>query len=145
MSDDRSFEIGEKKFKLNKMDVFKQAHTVRRLAPILAEMIPVANKLSSLKADQEMGAEQYESLVPLMNGIAKLSDADFELVLKNLLGCVELQHMGSWSRVATEGGGIMFSDMELPLLLQIAARAFMYNMKGFFFAMPQVSGGQKLV
>lgn len=142
MSDDRSFEIGDKKFKLNKMDVFKQAHVVRRLAPILADLIPVAGKLSKMSPEQ-MDGSQYEALAPIMLGISKLSDSDFDMVLKTLLACVEYQASGVWARVATEGGGLMFHDMELPLLLQIAGRAFMYNLKGFFFALQSTSGGQK--
>jgi|SRR5665213_626046 len=138
---ERDFEVGTRKFKLNKIDAFKQFHIVRRLAPILGDLLPVAHKLSKVSPDQ-MGEDQFQALSPIMVGISKLSDEDANRVLLGLCSAVEMQQMpaGNWARVATDAG-LMFQDLELSVLLQVAAKAFMYNLSGFFAVLPQVSHG----
>lgn len=142
MSSERDFEVGTRRFKLNKIDAFKQFHIARRLAPILGDLIPIAHKLSKLSKEQ-MEDDQFESIAPIMTGISKLSDEDANKVLLGLCSAAEMYQpvSNSWARVATESAGIMFHDLELNELLQIAGRAFMYNMSGFFKLLPQTSHG----
>jgi hypothetical protein len=134
---ERDFEIGARKFKLNKLDAFKQFHCTRRLAPLFGDLIPVAHKLSKLKPGESTDS-QFESLTPIMNGLAKLSDADADYVLLTLCSAVEMQQqpIGNWARVATDAG-LMFQDLDLSILLNIAARAFIYNMQSFFAFLPK--------
>jgi hypothetical protein len=144
---DRDFEIGTRKFKLNKIDAFKQFHVVRRLGPILGDIIPVAQKLKGLNSENQSQDEMFDAIAkisqPILIGLSKLSDADSNMVLISLCSAVEMQQsMGNWARVATDAG-LMFQDLDLPTLLQIAGRAFIYNLSGFFAAAPQVSHGGK--
>lgn len=140
---ERDFEIGSLKFKLSKIDAFKQFHIVRRIAPILADLLPAMGevqkvaKLDSLSESDKF--EQYAKLAsPLMTGLAKLSDEDSNKVLLGLLSSVEVQQpQGNWARVATDSM-MMVQDLELPVLLQAAGRAFMFNLAGFFGALPQI-------
>jgi hypothetical protein len=37
---DRDFSIGTRNFKLGKLDAFKQFHIVRRIGPLLSELLP---------------------------------------------------------------------------------------------------------
>jgi hypothetical protein len=146
---ERDFEIGGRKFKLNKIDTFKQFHIVRRLAPILGDIIPIAQKLHKLQKENMTEDEMLESVVqlsgPIMAGISSLSDQDANLVLLGLCSSVEVQQMptGNWAFVARDAG-LMIQDLELPVLLQIAGRAFAYNLAGFFNSMPQTTHGQAL-
>jgi hypothetical protein len=141
---DRVFSIGDKEFQLSKINAFKQFHIVRRVAPILADLLPAmksVQKVSDSKAlTEDQKLDQFaEIAAPLMNGLSKLSDADSELVLYGLLNAVEVkQTSGNWARVAS-GSSLMIQDMELPMLLQIAGRAFMYNLAGFFAGLPKSS------
>lgn len=141
---ERDFSIGGKDFKLSKLDAFKQFHLVRRLAPLLGEMIPalaaMAKKQKGAPQSEEANLEQIAMIAtPLMNGLSKLSDADADKVLFGLLSAVEMkQEAGNWAKVATDSA-LMFSNLELPVMLQAAGRAFMYNLSGFFSALPQVS------
>ncbi len=74
---------------------------------------------------------------PLMTGLSKLSDEDSNKVLFGLLASVEVQQeAGNWARVSTDSM-LMMQDMELPILLQVAGRAFMFNLAGFFAALPR--------
>lgn len=141
---DRDFEIGGRKFKLCKIDAFKQFHIVRRIGPLLSDLLPAmrdADKLKNIEALSE--GERLEQVAkfagPVMNGLSKLSDADSELVLFGLLASVEMQQAtGNWSKVASNSM-LMIQDLELPVLLQIAGRAFVFNLAGFFGALPQKS------
>lgn len=127
---------------MNKIDAFKQFHIVRRIGPILGDLLPA---LGSVKKDMDGLSEsekmdQFAKIAsPIMMGLSKLSDADSDKVLYGLLSSVEMQQSsGNWARVATDSM-LMFSDLELPILLQCAGRAFMYNLSGFFAALPKVS------
>ncbi len=144
---DRDFAIGNRNFKLGKIDAFKQFHIVRRIAPLLAELIPAMKELSKNKSETLSEDEKLNQMAalaaPLMNGFSKLTDEDSNKVLLGLLSVVEMQQSsGNWARVATEAG-IMFQDLELPVLLQAAGRSLMFNMAGFFAVLPQVSHGGK--
>ena len=65
-------------------------------------------------------------------------------MLLGLLSSVEVKQMpaGNWARIAREDM-IMMQDLELPVLLQAAGRAFAYNLAGFFAIAPQTSHGEK--
>lgn len=42
---DRDFKIGDREFKLNKIDAFKQFHLVRRVGPLLADLLPAMQNM----------------------------------------------------------------------------------------------------
>lgn len=142
---ERDFELGGKHFKLNKIDAFKQFHIVRRITPLLAELLPAMKNISKVNKNAESMSEEErldqiaEFIGPIMNGLSKLSDEDSNRVLFGLLSSVEMQQSsGGWARVSTDSM-LMIQDLELPVLLQIAGRAFMYNLSGFFQGLPRPS------
>jgi hypothetical protein len=133
MSDDRDVIIGSAQFKLNKIDAMKQFHITRRLAPMLGEMITAAAKLKANGSQDD----QLKSLEPVIAGISKLNDKDAEFVLFGLLASVEMQQVhGNWAKIANDNM-LMIQNLELPVMLQLAGRSFMYNMAGFFNGLPQ--------
>lgn len=142
---ERDFEIGARKFKLSKIDTFKQFYILKRLGPILGEVIPAAQKIASMNRESMSQAEQLEVAgqlaTPVMHGLSKLSDADAQFVLLGLCSAAEMsQASGGWARVVVNEQ-LMFQDLDLPTLFQIAGRAFAYNMASFFASAPQVSHG----
>lgn len=137
--------IGSRSYVLHKMDVFKQFHVARKMAPMLAEVLPHIKSLKSLPTSpQEVSKlsdeEKFQALVPLAGPIIKcfssLSNEDADFVLHNLLECVEVDQGKVVSKLMINGT-LMFNDLELPQLLNIAARVFMSNLSGFFNALPQ--------
>lgn len=139
---DRDFEFGSLKFKLSKVDVFKQFHVARRMGPILGEIVPVMAQIH--KASEKTGiteSEKFEEIAkmakPIMDGLAKLSDEDANYCLFGLLSAVEIQQAsGNWARVANDSH-LLFQDLELPVLLAAAAAAFKYNLSNFFAVLPR--------
>lgn len=137
---ERDFEINGRKFKLNKIDAFKQFHIVRRMAPLLGDLLPAmkdAKAVSESASESEKLDQLAKIAAPFMSGISKLTDQDADKVLYGLLSSVEImQSAGNWARVSTDSM-LMMQDLELPVLLQIAGRALMFNLSGFFAALPQ--------
>jgi cytochrome c551/c552 len=138
---EKNFELGGRKFQLSKLDAFKQYHIVRRVGPILSDLLPAMSKAKAddSKLSQEEKLENIANfLTPIMNGLSKLSDGDAEFVLLGLLQAVEVKQepLGNWGKVAVNSM-LMMQDLELPILLQLAGRAFFYNLSGFFAALPQ--------
>jgi hypothetical protein len=141
---DNEFDIGGVNFKLRKIDAFKQFHIVRRIAPILSELLPalkdVGAGFKNLESLSE--AEKFDQMAkivtPIMDGLSKLSDQDSEFVLLGLLAAVEVNTSGAWSTVA-KGSMLMRQDLDLPVLLQLAGRAFMFNLSSFFAVLPRAS------
>jgi hypothetical protein len=142
MSGANAFEIGGRKFAMGKIDAFRQFHIVRRIGPLLAEIMPAVAALAKSKVDhlsEEEKLEQFAKVLqPVMNGFSKLSDADADYVLFRLLSVVEVHQpqFNSWAKIATDTG-IMMQDIELPVLLQAAGRSLMYNLGNFFAALPR--------
>lgn len=134
---DNSFSIGERQFKLSKINAMKQYHIVRRIAPILGDMLPAMKDIAKAHDSKDMTEEQkLEKAVqfagPIMTGISKLSDKDSEVVLYGLLAAVEIkQAEGNWAKIVV-GDQLMFDNLDLPTMLQAAGRSFMFNMAGFF-------------
>lgn len=139
------FQIGDRKFKLGKIDAFRQFHIVRRISPLLADLMPALAAMSkSTKKNAESMSEdekldEFAKLAqPILAGLSKLSDADADYVLFRLLGAVEIHQaeFNSWAKVATDSG-LMIQNLELPVMLQAAGRALMFNLSGFFALLPQ--------
>jgi hypothetical protein len=139
---EESFEIGSRKFSLTKVDAFKQFHIVRRIGPILVDLLPVIGQFGKIKDIDKLPQEQQMDLmlkmaVPFMIGMSKLSDPDADYVLQGLLSSVQVQQVaGNWARVYANGM-MMINDIELPLMFQLASKALMFNLSGFFAVLPQ--------
>lgn len=145
---ERDFEIGGRRFKLNKIEVFKQFHIARRLTPIMGDIMAVAPKIKDSIKDEMSEEQKFEIIAklakPIMDGFSKLSDDDANLVLLGLCSSVEVHQptSNSWARIARDNI-FMINDFELPIILQLAGRAFAYNIAGFFPTAQQTSHGGK--
>lgn len=142
---DNSFQIGQREFKLSKINAMKQFHIARRIAPLLGELLPKLKEISKLKDQENVSQdEQLETLGkflgPLMEGLGKLSDKDSEFVLYGLMAAVEMKQAehGNYARLVVDGR-LMFEDIGLDIMLQTAGRAFVYNLSGFFDALRKTS------
>lgn len=139
---DKDFEISGKHFKLSKISALKQFQIVRRVAPILGEMVPLMKDVAISKdqsEDQKLDSVA-KMLSPMLMGLGKMKDEDADKLLVLLLQSVEIKQeaTNSWARLANDQV-IMFEDLGLPILLQCAGRAFVYNLGDFFAILPQVS------
>lgn len=123
------FDIEGHTYRANKMPAREQFHITRRL-------LPVISALAGSKQDESIMLDQ------LVSAIGKMSDTEADYVLFGILKHVERkvgQGMG-WSKVSTETA-LMYDDITMPAMMQIAFRCFKHNMGGFMDALPQVLPG----
>lgn len=141
---DRDFSFGGQDFKLSKINALKQYHLIRRIGPVLSELLPALKESAKLKEGDIDSLPEGEKLelaakfvTPIVGGLSKLNDADAEFVLMQLLCAVEMrQSTGNWAKVSN-GQMIMLQELELPALMNLAGRAFMFNLTGFFAVLPR--------
>ena len=127
--------INDIEYNFIKVDPFKQFHIVRRLAPIFGELSGIAQGAAEGKK-----VDPFEALVPVADALSKLPDDEVEAVLFTLLGCVTRKSGGGYAPIVAPGTkSLMFQDIELPLMLQLAGRALMHNLGNFFAAKALVS------
>lgn len=112
------FEIGGFEYRAGKIDARKQFHIVRRLAPIFGGMAA--------------GAEPEKVLA---DAIGALSDDDADYVLFGLLEAVtRKQENGLGFAKVSTGKQLMFADITMAQMLQLAFKSFEENMQDFFTA-----------
>lgn len=122
------FELNEQTYSVGKIDARAQFHIIRRLAPVIGEIAPSAasGKMSGLDA-----------LPPLANAIAKLSDDDADYCLFGLLKVIKRkQGQGLGFGPVCTGNAIMYDDIDMAAMLQLAWKALEFNLSGFFAALP---------
>lgn len=128
------FTVAGQNYKSAKMDAMKQFHVSRRLAPVLAGIAPL---LKDLK-----GADPLAALAPAAEAIGGISDADAEYILNACLDLCQRQQPGNigWARVRSSGG-LMFEDIGMAEMLQIAWAVLSENLGGFFSGLPGPTSG----
>ncbi|MDB5444971.1 MAG: hypothetical protein JWQ97_288 [Phenylobacterium sp.] len=123
---------------MSRIDARKQFHVVLRLAPALLGMMQAA-------AAPEGGARSLlASVGPFTEAIGKVSDEDADYILDTLLGAVQRKIPGDrgWASVMSGSGfasGMMFEDIDLAAMMQLAFEAGRENLEGFFGALASFS------
>lgn len=130
-----TFEIAGNTYRAGKLDAIKQLHVVRRLAPLIGSL-----QGTDLKGAMDGSQEGMMSVLgPLSEALAAMSDADTEYVLGACLGVCQRQIAGGlgWSAVwSAQAKAVMFSDIQLPAMLQLVGKILIANVGDFTSALP---------
>lgn len=146
--------LGEHTYSVGKLDVFRQFHVARKLAPavwalarsagnVLREAMPegtpmslenVVKGLKGLDDGALMGAV-IESAGPLVDVLAHMSNDDAQYVIDQCLSVVQ-RKVGDtgWQAAYVEGAGFMFHDLQLPEMLQLVVATIRHNVGNFTHA-----------
>lgn len=148
-------QLGEHTYNVDKLDVMRQFHVARRLAPAvwalarsagavlknaLPEGVPMtfANVVTGLKGLEDgalMGAV-VESAGPLVDVFAHMSNDDSQYVINECLSvCSRKVGDAGWQVAYVEGAGFMFHDMSLPEMMQLVFAAIRHNLGNFMPAL----------
>lgn len=115
-------EVGGQKYRIGRIDARKQFHVARRLAPLLAGMSSVPDKSAGFAA----------FLGPLTDALSGMSDEDVDYVLDICLdACQRIQANGHPAPVMVRGG-LMFEDIDMAQMIQLAVKVIQQNLGGFF-------------
>jgi len=119
-------EVGGQKYRIGRIDARKQFHVARRLTPLLAGMAGMSSV-----PDKSDGFAAF--LGPLTDALSGMSDDDVDYVLDACLGvCQRMQANGQGAPVVARGGGLMFEDIDMGQMVQLAVKVIQGNLGGFF-------------
>lgn len=125
------FEIAGHRYRAEKLDAFRQLHVSRKIAPIVPKLLPMFLKFAetgdAIKNDLAGMAQAFE---PLAQALADMPDADCEYVFNACLGVVARNQQGNWASIWTNGG-LMFDDIDLGTMVQIAAKVIWDSLGNF--------------
>jgi len=131
------FTVAGIEYRAGKLDAFKQFHIVRRLTPIFAT-------LKNLKfiEDAATGTKKIDiketDLTPVADALSSLSDEDSEYIINTCMNVCQRKQASGWVKVRSNGG-LMFEDMDMPVLLQLTWNVIIENFSGFFSADPRLN------
>jgi hypothetical protein len=119
-------EFDGKTYRIGKIDARAQFHIIRRLAPILGDLVPAVKTNGG-----------GDALQAITGALAKLSDADADYCIFGLLKAVSRKQPNDigWGAVTT-GESLMYDDMTMPMMLQLSWQVLKFNMSGFFAGLP---------
>lgn len=116
-------EVGGHKYRIGRIDARKQFHVARRLAPLLAGMSGLGSK----------GAGFAALIGPLTDALSGMSDEDVDYVLDACLGvCQRIEANGHPAPVMSRSGALMFEDIDMGQMIQLAVKVIQENLGGFF-------------
>lgn len=134
--------INSHDYKFSQIPALAQFHIVRRLAPIIGELLGAIGPSMKGGKSEVNQDEMLKALGPITSALAKLSDEDANYVLFGLLKNVtRKQAGGGWAKIVT-GETFMFEDIDMKVMIQLAVKSFMVNLGGFINALPSVSKEQ---
>lgn len=138
-----SLEVNGHDYQFAKLSALAQFHIVRRLAPIIGELLNGIDPKSFKDGKPNISqADMLKALGPISTALAKLSDEEANYVLFGLLKVVQRKQVGGgWANIAT-GESLMFEDIDMKIMIQLSVKSFMVNLGGFISALPSVSKEQ---
>lgn len=116
-------------YQTGKLNAMKQFHVARRLAPVLGAMAGM------------VASDPVKAFAPFAEAIAGMSDEDADYVLFACLDVTRRKQTTGWAPIRS-GAGLMFDDIDLPVMVQIAAAVLQENLGGFFGEALAASGAE---
>lgn len=136
-------------YSFGKIDAIQQFHIVRKVAPIVGDLLAVISNSGVIKSGQKLEGMKLDDidfdalakdLGPLLTTLAKLPEEDVNFVLFSLLKSVQRKatSAGGYSPIMTSQNHFMFEDIknDLQLMMSIVGHAFVHNLSGFISALP---------
>ncbi len=136
--------IGGHNYRFGKIDARTQFHIVRRLAPTIAGLMTMADLVGEGEASPSPG-DLLTKIEPFLQAIGAMSDTDANYILDHCLAVAQRGVEGDrgWSPVMAQGGRLMFEDIDIGVMMQLAFEAARENLEGFFGVMASALPGLK--
>lgn len=116
------FEIKGQKYRVNKLNVFDQLKVSRKLLPILSGLVSEIRVITQLKTGQITIENALKTALPVMaQTLSDMSEDDSNAILHPCLSVVSRRQGDRYSPIFSNGQ-LMFDDIDLISMLQIAAR-----------------------
>ncbi len=126
--------IGERTYRFRPIAPLIAGHVLRRLAPVLgaatATIVGLQAAGSSFKEILDK-PESVEAIKPLLDGLSKMDDKDYDYVVNACLDVVDYQVNEAWQRLRASGGGLT-NPVDLPEIYIIVGNSIAHNFSDFF-------------
>lgn len=134
-------QVKEKSYQVGKLPARTQFHVLRRIAPLLAELVPVVGIAKQMDLAQATATDKIEMFgplfAPLAQALANLNDQDLDYVMNNCLARIERKEGERWAPIlAPDGVQFMFPDIDMPVMLKLTVESIKENMGDFFELLP---------
>jgi hypothetical protein len=124
-----SFQINGINYQAAKLDAKRQFHVARRLAPILSSLVAAMPKEST---ESEAAGFNVRMLMPIADAISQMSDEACDYVLDACLSVTQRQDGQIWAQVTASNGRIMYPDIDMSVMLQIASNVIQASLGNYF-------------
>lgn len=128
---ENEIEIEERVYRINSMNVFTQFHVARRLSTLAPAIL---NHLQT-PIDERNNLVLFYAMTDAFSTIAE-DDANY--VLTHCMAVVMRKQETGWAKIQTDGG-LMFEDINLPVMLKIVWEVLLKDIASFFPTAPQIS------
>lgn len=135
------FEIKGVEYRAAKLNVFEQFKVCRKLLPVLSSIVPELASLretaTSTTGDGEKTALVINTILPkIADVVAGMPEEDVNAILYPCLSVVTRKAVtGNWTQVFRDGS-LMFDDIDLFTMLNIAGRVAADNLGNFLPEIP---------
>lgn len=148
MTTSSEFELLGHKYQSRTMDVFDQMVIAKRMMPLIKGIVTPDVISSIMTSSPETGKGKGKKALPasvqnensttmikaIADAIYDLSDDDIKHIAHTCLKVCVRQNDGSgvWSTVTAPNGALMFSDITLPVMMQIVYKVLEAHLGDFF-------------
>lgn len=132
-------DLGDHKYRINKMSVFDQAHVARKVAPVViglgqgyataiqAQPQPLQNGHEVEVVPEQENAFFFTAFGPIADVLARMEEEDVDYVLKKCLAAVG-RHNGNTYVPMMRAGQLMFDDTDLATIMQLVMEVVTDNL-----------------
>jgi hypothetical protein len=125
--------INDKNYRFNKLTPMQQFHVMRRLSPLI---FALGESASDTLLTTLVGSDLLLALEPMSEILAKMPDDDVEYVLNTCLSVVYRDEGTGFQRIQVQAGVMMFSDIDLSVMIKLVISVIKENLGNFFSALP---------
>lgn len=135
-----NFTVGQFNYVAEQLNAFDQLHVVRKIAPVFAALVPPGAEMKSLSS--MLNIDVSVVLPNVADVLARLPEEDVNALMLKLLSVVrrEQPNHSGWAPMVASGR-LMFDDLKVTELMQIAVKSGQHSLGDFLSALPQLSSG----
>lgn len=130
--------IGNYTYSFGKLAPRVQFHVVRRIMPAMTNVIGVLQGLQAMGRADVPKEEILATCSPaIIESMGRMADEDLDYVLDHCLSVVQRQQeQGGWAPIMAPNHAMMFADITMPQMVQLAYAALEENVGNFFDLLP---------
>ncbi len=136
------FQIGGVEYRTARLNARQQWNVVRRLAPLLAaagDLLKLA--APATEGDDAPKDDAFAAFAPFAEALAGLTDDASDYILDTCMRATARRSGDQW-RPIFNGGVMMFDDIDMKAMLQIAWNVMQESLSGFLGDLPGLSRSQ---